>query len=657
MDFFRRQAETRRFSRWLVLLFVVAVALIVIAVDGVVVLAVAVLSEPEAKASGGPVDFGNYPGTIVLTSLVVLSIIGIASLVRTSQLALGGGSVAQALGGTRITGDSGDPLRRRLVNVVEEMAIASGVPVPEVYVLEREPGINAFAAGDNPANAAIAVTRGALTTLNRAELQGVVAHEFSHVLNGDMRLSTRLIGWLFGLLVMSMTARLILRHAPRGGGGRRGGGAILVVIAAAGAILVLGYIGLFFGRLIQAAVSRKRESLADASAIQFTRDTAGLRDALVKIGASEAGSRIRESDAEEVAHLLFAPGLARAFQTHPPLVERIRAIDPRFEPEEFVAMRRRIQEERARAPVEEAGAAPSAQALTGTSGAGPVLLAPAAVAALVANPAAPHVQLAHELLQSLPESLRRAAREPESAPALFLALALDLAADARARQLAFITQQYGGTMLADIEALLAPVDGLHAAQRLPALLQAFPALQQLGRGERLGLLRCVNGLLTREGRTSVFAYVLRKLAQVHLRDEASPRRRAGIALSLPAARAEIRLLLSVLALSGSADENQAQLAWAAGMHELHFDVADGLLRQANWPRELDSALNRLDRLAPVGKEALVRALARTISHDRQLTAGEAELLRAVCATLHCPLPPLAADGAVKQTGVSSPRNA
>ena len=200
-----------------------------------------------------------------------------------------------------------------------------------------------------------------------------------------MRLSTRLIGWLFGLLVLSMIARLILRHAPRGGGGRRGGGAVVVVVLAAAAVLALGYIGLFFGRLIQAAVSRKRESLADASAIQFTRDSSGLRNALVKIGAIEAGSKIREADAEEVAHLLFAPGVARAFQTHPPLVERIRAIDPGFQPEEFAAMRRRLLEEQAPGPEEavtsaERGGAPLPDAAaTGAIG-------PGRSAQLVANP-------------------------------------------------------------------------------------------------------------------------------------------------------------------------------------------------------------------------------------------------------------------------------
>ena len=201
-------------------------------------------------------------------------------------------------------------MQRRLLNVVEEMAIASGVPMPEVYLLEQEAGINAFAAGHNPSNAAIAVTRGALTTLNRSELQGVIAHEFSHVLNGDMRLNVRLMGLLFGLLVIAIIARTVLRLAPRGRSGKKGGG-VAAILLAAFAILVIGYVGLFFGRLIQAAVSRSRESLADASAVQFTRDPSGLRGALLKIAAAGAGSRIVNPEGEEVAHMLFAPGMQR----------------------------------------------------------------------------------------------------------------------------------------------------------------------------------------------------------------------------------------------------------------------------------------------------------------------------------------------------------
>ncbi len=196
--------------------------------------------------------------------------------------------MARSLGGTRIGRDTTDFKRKRLHNVVEEMSIASGVPMPEVYVLEQERSINALAAGHTPANAAVVVTQGALDTLSRDELQSVVAHEFSHVLNGDMRPNVQLMGWLFGLLVVALIGRTLLRCAPRG---RRGA---LAVMVAALAVMILGYAGLFFARLLQAAVARQRERLADASSVQFTRNPGGLRGALLKVaGLPEVRSSLK----------------------------------------------------------------------------------------------------------------------------------------------------------------------------------------------------------------------------------------------------------------------------------------------------------------------------------------------------------------------------
>ena len=486
MDFFARQAATRRQSRWMVLLFLLAVVAIVVAIDFVAVTTVAILSVRDGGGllASQDMSLSRYPLVIVVTTIVVLGTIGISSLVRTVSLAAGGSKIAEQVGGTRVGPDTADPLRQRLRNVVEEMAIASGVPVPQVYVLDREAGINAFAAGYSPANAAITVTRGALENLNREELQGVIAHEFSHVLNGDMRLSTRLIGLLFGLTVIAMIARTVLRFGPRSTG-RKGGGLGLVYVAAL-AVLVLGWIGLFFGRLIQAAVSRHRESLADASAVQFTRNPAGLRNALVKIGALGIGSRFSDADPEEVAHLLFAEGVQRAFATHPPLVERIRELDPRFQPSEFEEVRKRMNEERASAG-EEAARAASVEAPRGAASAGgAVALDPAAVAGLVANPGEEHVQQAQALLGSLPASFRWAARDPLRATALFVALAIDRDAAARERQLAYIRQQHGGDFLDIVNEMLAEADRLAPLQRMPALLQVFASINQLARAERVG---------------------------------------------------------------------------------------------------------------------------------------------------------------------------
>ena len=318
MDFFARQEAARRTTRWLLVAFLVSVVLVV----------------ARGRRGGGvrcsaPPNPDASPAAAVLgTSVVVLAIICGASLFKTLSLRAGGGAVARSLGGTRIERSTGDLALKRLHNVVEEMAIASGVTMPEVYVLENEDGINAFAAGNSPADAAIAVTRGAATRLKRDELQGVIAHEFSHILNGDMRLNLRLLGWTFGLAGRRHRCAhraAAARRTPSRGSRKDGAGALML---AALAVMVLGYIGVFFGRLLQAAVSRQRERLADASAVQFTRNPTGLAGALLKIAGTSSGSRLVTPEAEEVAHMLFAAGLPRLFATHPPLEERLKALDP-----------------------------------------------------------------------------------------------------------------------------------------------------------------------------------------------------------------------------------------------------------------------------------------------------------------------------------------
>src|SRR6187397_2563413 len=326
MDFFARQEAARRTTRWLLVAFLISVVLVVLAIDTVVVLLFGA-AEPDAS-----------PAAAVLgTSIVMLGIICGASLFKTLSLRAGGGTVARSLGGTRIERNTGDIALKRLHNVVEEMSIASGVTMPEVYVLEPEDGINAFAAGNSPADAAIAVTRGAATRLKREELQGVIAHEFSHILNGDMRLNLRLLGWTFGLLAVAIVARTLLNSSPHATRGSRKDGAGALMLAAL-AVMMLGYIGVFFGRLLQAAVSRHRERLADASAVQFTRDPSGLTGALLKIAGVSAGSKLVTPEAEQVAHMLFASGLSRVFATHPPIEERLKALNPAFRESELPAL-------------------------------------------------------------------------------------------------------------------------------------------------------------------------------------------------------------------------------------------------------------------------------------------------------------------------------
>ena len=638
MNFFQRQAATKRTSRRLVVLFVVAVLAVVVAVDFVLFTAFASIT-PEAEGIVLPTTswMSAHPGIVVITTLSVIGVIALSSLYKTVVLSGGGGVVARALGGVRVSADTTDPQLRRLLNVVEEMSIAAGVPMPEVYFLEQEAGINAFAAGHNPANAAIGVTRGALSALNRAELQGVIAHEFSHILNGDMRLNVRLMGLLFGLLVIALIARTVLRHAPRSGG-KKGGKGVAAVLVIAFVILVIGYVGLFFGRLIQAAVARHRESLADASAVQFTRDPTGLRGALVKIGATSVGSRLASAEVEEVAHMLFAPGIKRFFATHPDLEERLKAIDPNFDAREFAEARQRMAAMAAavRTDSKPASSRERLDALFNVTGA---VAAP--LAQLVGNPGTAHMQLARQIRESYPAALVIANHRAETARGVLLALALESDVAARERQLRFIRQQLGVSSADAVMAVLCDIDSLPVELRMPLSMSAFPALRQLSRAERMQLMACLNGMLQREGKPSLQAYALRKLAQVHLRDDLEARTRVGNVV-LSAVAQELQTLFSVLARHGHENALEARRAYEAGMHQLLPRERPQFVEPTNWQPQLDLALSRLDQLAPLAKEQLIDAMGRAISHDTRMTIGEGELLRVVCATLHCPLPPLIA---------------
>ncbi|MBS0396844.1 MAG: M48 family metalloprotease, partial [Proteobacteria bacterium] len=324
MDFFAAQAAAHARTRVLLAAYAAAVAVVVGAITWVVAFLYALVSTNIYSAEPYSARLLDHPGMLAVTAAGVLGVIAVAALHRIAQLAAGGGAVAAALGASRVTRETADPRRRRLLNIVEETAIASGVPVPEVYVLDQESGINAFAAGFSPADAAITITRGALERLDRAELAGVIGHEFSHLLNGDMRLNTRLAGPLFGLLVIAIVARFTMRGI--------GGNTRATPFLAAGLLIMgLGYVGVLLGRLLQAAICREREYLADAASVQFTRDPTALRDALVRIARCPAGSHLQGADGEDLAHLLLAPGRDRLFSTHPPLAARIRRLDPHFD--------------------------------------------------------------------------------------------------------------------------------------------------------------------------------------------------------------------------------------------------------------------------------------------------------------------------------------
>ncbi|RRK02052.1 peptidase M48 [Opitutaceae bacterium TAV3] len=356
MDFFEAQARARRRTARLVVLFICAIAgLIAVGYFSTIAIlrefvpqdtpyATAPTSYVETAPDAAPVRSWWDPRLLTGIALGTCVVVGLASLFKWAQLRSGGRAVAEMVGGRRINSNTTDPKERQFLNVVEEMSLASGTPMPGVYVLDKEPAINAFAAGHTTDDAVVAVTRGTLDQLTRDELQGVVAHEFSHILNGDMRFNLRLTTVIFGILVIGLIGRTVLlslRHTRvRTSRDSKGGGAgLLAAIVVIGLLLMLlGYIGYFFGRLIQAAISRQREFLADASAVQFTRNPSGIVNALRRIGGYAGGSRLQSAGSAQIEHFFFAQGfsakasLAGLWATHPPLRERIQAIDPDFKP-------------------------------------------------------------------------------------------------------------------------------------------------------------------------------------------------------------------------------------------------------------------------------------------------------------------------------------
>ncbi|MFC7300835.1 M48 family metallopeptidase [Cognatiluteimonas weifangensis] len=628
MNFFERQAAARRTSTRLLLLFALAVLGIVLAVDAGVYLVFGAA--------------GRAGALLTFTTLATLAIIGIGSLYRVASLRGGGEPVALQLGGVPVPEDATDADLRRLRNVVEEIAIASGVPVPKLYVLEHEAAINAFAAGYTPSDAVVAVTRGALDRLNRDELQGVIAHEFSHILNGDMRLNIRLIGVLFGILMLGVIGRKVLQL---GGRGRNSRGAAVILVAALIALLV-GYVGLFFGRVIKAGVSRTRESLADASAVQFTRQTRGLAGALKKIGGLDAGSRLNDrGDAEEVSHMLFGDGVGFSglFATHPPLLARIQALEPTFRAEQLHDLQRRWLAAPPDGLAEDVqlGLVPAGDA-TLPAAAGEFALTPPMVVAQVAAPAADDYRRADAIVARIPDELRILAARRDAVMPLLLGLLL-------AEEPALARIQYTeiaarlGAAVADAarQAHARSLAGLHPLLRLPLAALAFPVLRRRPRPELDTFLDTVHAVVNADGRVSLFEYCLGRLLQVQVREALDPARYARFGRrKLAGVRSEVSTLLCVVAQAGHADPAEAQRAYLAGIQRVLPRDHLPYLPRAGGVLALDAVWAPLDALDPLARQALVEGLSATIGHDGRIGVAESELLRTICGVLHCPLPPM-----------------
>lgn len=641
MDFFESQARAQTKTRRLVFLFILAVCLIIAATY----LTIVVMLHAGFESDGVSLWI---PELFILVSGACILLIGGGSLYKISTLRSGGPAVAELIGGRLVPPDTPDPDERRLMNVVEEMSLASGVPTPSVYILDRESGINAFAAGHSLSDAAVAVTRGALDQLTRDELQGVIAHEFSHVLNGDMRLNIRLVGVLFGILMLVVVGRGLVRmafYSGASGRGRRDGRSAAPMLAVGSALILIGSFGSLIGKMIQAAVSRQREFLADASAVQFTRNPEGISGALKKIGGL-AGSRVGNYHAHELSHFFFANALGRPFfglfSTHPPLRERIRRLDPRFSAE--LAFEETVADDPGfEISAAFAGTDPFRGLEWNSSLFSGLAVVPEAFVASTGNPTGGHQRYAHVLAESLPEVVRIAAHQPSDARLLVYSLLLDPDPSVRAKQFEVLRSHLDESSLMLVEKLSTAVDEAGIPARLPILDLAIGTLRSLSFSQYREFRGSLRKLIEADRRVTLFEFMLERALERHLGNVFNPIGAKRIEFQSAAPLQEdMEAVLSALARVGSEDEIRARRSLEAAAARLPFSPNSlRLLPEDRYSfSRLEEALERIDRSVPDVKEAFLDACAVCIAFDGTIHPEEAELLRAVADSIGCPVPPI-----------------
>ncbi len=651
MNFFEHQDQARRNTALLVVLFLLAVLSLIGLTYILVVGVLAYVSQAVIDNPQSLVDSFNLP-TLIYIALAILAIVGLASLYKFAQLAGGGRAVAEALGGHLVNTNTRDHNERKLLNVVEEMALASGIPVPPVYVIEEQ-AINAFAAGHQPRDAVIGITRGCIELLNRDELQGVIAHEFSHIFNGDMRLNLNLIGILHGILVIGIIGHYVLRmvsHSSYRVRSSKNKGALPLLVLGGG-LMAIGYLGTFFGNLIKAAVSRQREFLADASAVQFTRNPSGISGALQKIGGLNLGSTLQTPHAEELSHLFFGQAVKPMFNTilatHPPLEKRIKRIQPQWNgryPSVNVALVKA-----AAGPVDrELPGATSIIAATlaavAATGQDTTSLAVEEVSHTlvdsIGEPQPAHLAASARFLASLPELVTQSAHEPYGARALVYCLLLDADAGIREKQWQCLAEAADP----DVYQLARQLDSpptRSVENRLSLMDLCLPALKQLTADQYTLFKANLVKLIKADAHISINEWALFRVAVANL----EPARRIPGGREIPSLKYVARatgLMLSAVAGSAANNPGQAEAAFAAGQAVTGLRRIKYVTHDQLQVKNLSRAVALLNRLKPLQKPKLLKALCASAAHDGFIQPSEVELIRALADSLDCPMPPLLA---------------
>lgn len=646
MDFFEHQEVARKKSHVLIFYFFLAVVGIIAAVYGLVVLIFTFSGEKIGDTPGLP--FWD-PSILLFTAGGTASVVFLASSFKTLQLSGGGSVVARELGGRELDVNTTDYHERRLLNLVEEMAIASGVPVPSVYVMDLEDSINAFAAGRSPSDAVIGVTRGCMTLLTRDELQGVIAHEFSHILNGDMRLNIRLMGLIFGILFLSLIGEFILRNAFRGGSSsskKEGAGLALIMLVGGLGLLLIGYIGAFFANLIKASVSRQREYLADASAVQFTRNPDGIAGALMKIGGLSSGSKVAHPMAKDASHLFFGSALDSMFATHPPLPERIRRLLPHWEGTFGEVSLRPITDEREREkkPHQAPASAAAASGFSINEAGEPLRLNAEAAMESFKTVHPEQVDLGRELHENLPPHWLEACRSRAGAQCLVFALLLAQDDTLRAQEVRRLLELTDEGTAQRSGHLFGELASVHSAVKIGLIDLAIPTLRHLSRDEYARFREVTHRLITSDDRVDLFEFMLLQIVTRHLDAFFEKKRPENIRYQrLNPLLEEAGVVLSTLAaMSHPDDETRAVGAFAAAtarLRERYFVEISHQPASNCGLHRIKNALEKFAHASPVLKKHFLEACSLSVMADEGVSSREAELIRAVGDAIGVPIPP------------------
>ncbi len=636
MNFFEAQDKARRNTLWMILLFILAVGGLIFLTNILLLVVLAYLKTGYFIFSVSELNnFFELSVFVGVTVGVCLLIFG-GSFYKTMSLSKGGPAVAEMLGGRLVPQSTNDLQQRQLLNVVEEMSIAAGMPIPKVYLLE-ENSINAFAAGQSPANAVIGVTRGALTQLSREELQGVIAHEFSHIFNGDMRLNIRLIGILHGILLVGMIGYFILRSLRFAGRSRskKGGNGIVVILALGIGLMVIGYAGTFFGQWIKAVVSRQREYLADSSAVQFTRNRDSIAGALKKIGGSGAGSYIEDPAAPQYSHAYFANGLGSFWQslfaTHPPLEKRIRAIDPRWDGK---FLQPGSSSQPAPPKASDAASAKATEFAVNTA----ILSAAGAAIEQIGTLNEENIEKVRQLIVAMPGSLREAAQSAYSARAVVYASLISHQVGNK-DVLALLEQHANREMPALTRQFLPEIKKLDEQMKLPLLELCINALRELSTNQFIQFERAINKIIVADKKIDLIEWVIQRLVLQQLNEHFGLRKPPKARHStLGAVKADAETLMSLIAYVEHEDDSEAANAFEQGKKEIGATALNIVPREELSLNSLNQSLDNLMQLKPLVKPRILLAMVAIVLADGKTTPMGVELVRTISACLDCPMP-------------------